>query len=196
MSRSSSRASARPRRLEPAVGAEWQPNLSWVTDGIAIGGRFPPEGVEHLAQALGIKAVIDVRGEERDDEALLLRHGIAFLHLPTPDHGALATAMLEDGVAFAAGHLDRGERVLIHCEHGIGRSATLALCVLVERGLKPLEALELAKSARSLVSPSPAQYECWAEWLGRLSRERRTGWEIPSFDAFAAIAYRHLSPRR
>jgi protein-tyrosine phosphatase len=76
--------------------------------------------------------------------------------------------------------------VLIHCQHGIGRSALLALCVLVDCGHEPLAALELAKSRRAKVSPSPAQYEAWATWL--------RGREIapPSFDAFAAIAYRHL----
>jgi len=100
--------------------------------------------------------------------------------------------MLRDGVAFAAEHLDRGERVLIHCEHGIGRSATLALCVLVSQGMTPLDALELAKSRRSLVSPSPAQYEAWAQWLADWKVARQVDWDIPHFDAFKAIAYRHL----
>lgn len=176
--------------------APWQPNLTWITDHLAVGGRFPSERAEHLASALAIRAVVDLRSEDRDDEALLVRHGIAFLHLPTPDHGALSAAMLDDGVAFIARHLDRGQRVLVHCEHGIGRSATLALCVLVAGGLDPLAALELAKSRRALISPSPAQYEGWTRWLSILAREQRAGWEIPSFDAFKAIAYRHLAPRR
>jgi protein-tyrosine phosphatase len=99
---------------------------------------------------------------------------------------------LRDGVAFVNRHIDRGESVLIHCEHGIGRSATLALCVLVSRGLEPLQALELAKTLRSLVSPSPAQYEAWAAWLRAWKANRAVVWEVPHFDAFAAIAYRHL----
>jgi protein-tyrosine phosphatase len=103
--------------------------------------------------------------------------------------------MLEDGVAFACRHLDRGERVLIHCEHGIGRSATLALCVLVQTGMEPLEALELAKTRRALISPSPAQFGCWTAWLAKVAQERRAGWEPPSFEAFKAIAYRHLAGR-
>ncbi len=147
-------------------------------------------------ERLGIRAVVDLRGEDRDDEAVLLRHGIAFLHLPTPDHGAIGPEMLETGVDFASRHLDRGERVLIHCEHGIGRSATLALCVLVDRGLDPLAALELAKDRRSLVSPSPAQYRCWVVWLEEARAARRAGWEVPSFEAFRAIAYRHLPTGR
>lgn len=178
----------------PANVGDWQPNLSWITDDLAVGGRFPVERAEELARLHGVKAVVDLRSEDRDEEVVLDRHGIRLLHLPTDDHHGVTLPMLEDGVAFCSAHLDRGERVLVHCEHGIGRSATLALCVLVERGFDPLPALELAKSKRALISPSPAQYQCWARWLARFGRERRAGWEIPSFDAFKAIAYRHLQP--
>lgn len=173
---------------EPAgATTDWIPNLSWITDRLAVGGSFPSERIESLAVVLGVRAVVDLRGEERDDELLLSRHGVAFLHLPTPDHHPIDPDMLADGVAFASAHLDRGERLLVHCEHGIGRSATLALCVMVAGGMPPLEALRLAKDRRALVSPSPAQYEGWAAWL-----RGRACPDVPSFDDFAAIAYRHL----
>src|SRR3712207_4864699 len=170
----------------------WEPNLSWLTPHLAVGGSFPAEGAEHLAKTLDIRAVVDLRLEACDDEAVLSRHGLTFLHLPTEDHCAVSEAMLGEGVAFANRHLDQGDRVLIHCEHGIGRSATLALCVLVSRGMTPLDALELAKSRRSLVSPSPAQYEAWTQWLAEWKAARQVDWDIPHFDAFKAIAYRHL----
>ena len=169
--------------------ADWHPNLSWITDTLAVGGSFPSERAEHLARHHGVKAVIDLRGESRDDEVVLRRHGMTLLHLPTVDLRASTPAQIDDGVAFARSHLVRGERVLVHCEHGIGRSATLALCVLVEGGMEPLEALNLMKERRALISPSPVQYERWVAWM----REHRSAPPIPSFDAFKAIAYRHLS---
>jgi protein-tyrosine phosphatase len=180
------------RERERQGAPAWQPNLTWITNHLAVGGRFPPERTEHLAQELRIAAVIDLRSEDRDDEVLMQRHGIAFLHLPTDDNGALTLPMIKDGIAFARARLDRGERVLVHCEHGIGRSATLALCIMVEGGLAPLDALALAKDKRALVSPSPAQFECWTRWMKTLRKTRRIDWELPSFDAFKAIAYRHL----
>ena len=140
-------------------------NLSWITDDLAVGGSFSARDAEGLAREPRIKAVVDLRVEACDDAAVLKRHGIAFLHLPTEDHCAVSAPMLREGVAFANRHLDRAERVLIHCQHGIGRSALLALCVLVSRGHEPLAALRLAKARRSLVSPSPAQYEAWVAWL-------------------------------
>ena len=162
-------------------------NLSWITPELAVGGSFPAERAEQLARTLGVSAVVDLRAEACDDEALLKRHGLTLLHLPTKDHCAVSEEMLAEGVAFVVDRLEAGERVLIHCEHGIGRSALLALCVLVAQGLPPLQALETAKARRELVSPSPAQYEAWAAWL----RKRRT--EPPSFNEFAAVAYRHLA---
>jgi protein-tyrosine phosphatase len=161
-------------------------DLSWITPELAVGGSFPSEAAEHLARLYSVAAVIDVREEACDEEAILARHGVALLHLPTCDHCAIAPDMIRDGVMFATDYLARGQRVFIHCEHGIGRSALLALCVLVERGYPPLDALQLAKARRAIVSPSPAQYEAWAAWL------RKRGFVVPSFAEFAEIAYSHL----
>jgi protein-tyrosine phosphatase len=156
--------------------------FTWITDELAVGGRF---GSELELRDHGIAAVVDLRDEDCDDEVVLRRHGIAFLHLPTPDlHGVTLPALCE-GVAFVKQY----RRALVHCEHGIGRSALLALCVLVDRGMQPLAALALAKDRRAVVSPSPAQFEAWAAWL------RHTGHAVPHFDDWAAIAYRHARLR-
>ena len=174
--------------------SSWQPNFDWITDHLAVGGSFLPEQTERLTREHRIRAVVDLRNEDVDDERLLRRHGIALLHLPTQDMCGVDHAHLERGVAFAAGHIDRGERVLVHCEHGIGRSAVLALCVLVHRGMAPLEALELMKDRRGRVSPSPEQFACWSDWLARRRRGGAVDWAVPEFDEFKAIAYRHWMP--
>ena len=153
---------------------------------LALGARLPPHSEVLLAAEHGITAVVDMRAEDRDDGAALARAGIAFLHLPTPDHHPPAAADLDRGVRFVCERLARGERVLVHCEHGIGRSAVLVLCVLVDAGADPLDALKQAKDARDEVSPSQMQYDGWAAWL--VSR----GLAAPTFDAFGRIAYRHL----
>ena len=169
-----------------------RPNFDWITDELAVGGCFSPEQTESLTRDHGIAAVVDLRSEDVDDALLLRRHGITLLHLPTADMCGVDAAHLDEGVRFACAHLDRGQRVLIHCQHGIGRSAVLALCVLVQRGLEPLQALSLMKDRRDLVSPSPAQFECWRRWLERHRLTNDVSWQAPDFDAFKAIAYRHL----
>lgn len=170
-----------------APAGDWQPDISWLTDQLAVGGCFPMERAANLAEDHRIRAIIDLRGEDRDDEHMLRAAGIDFLHLPTQDLEAATAEMLEQGVRFARRYLDRGEGVLIHCQHGIGRSPLLALCVLVDFGWEPLDALERAKECRAVVSPSRSQYEGWAKWL-----EHR-GKAAPDYHSFGCVAYRHLA---
>jgi protein-tyrosine phosphatase len=165
----------------------WPPNLDWITDRLAVGGGVESALAERLASELGISAVVDLRAEAGHDAETLRRHGVSLLHLPTEDHCAVAQAALDEGVAFVGAALAAGGRALVHCREGVGRSALLALCILVDQGAAPLEALTLAKDRRWQVSPSPAQYEAWAAWL------RRRGLAPPDFDAFRQVAYRHLA---
>ena len=142
---------------------------------------------DDLATAHGIGAVVDLRQEDRDDEERLRAAGIDFLHLPTPDLQPVTADMLEEGVRFTRAHTDAGRKVLIHCQHGIGRSALLALCVLVDRGWEPLDALRHAKDRRAAVSPSESQYRGWASWL------QSRGKQAPDYHTFGCIAYRHFA---
>jgi predicted protein tyrosine phosphatase len=167
----------------------WSPDLHWLTDVVAVGGCFPVERAAELAATHGIRAIVDLREEDCDDAERLAAAGIDFLHLPTPDLNAASISMIDRGVAFARAHIDRGERVLIHCQHGIGRSPLLALCVLVDLGWKPLDALAHAKDRRAVVSPSRSQYEGWSKWL------EQHGHAAPDYHAFGCIAYRHLAQR-
>src|SRR5512138_4003069 len=151
------------------------------------------EAAARLAREHGISRVVDVRVEACDDEAVLRTHGITLLHLPTEDTRAISQERIRHGVAFVSEGLDRGEGVLVHCQHGIGRSALLALCVLVARGEAPLEALALAKHARRKVSPSPEQLAAFAAFCREWRGQRGAGWDVPGLEAMAAIAYSHLA---
>ena len=167
-----------PLEGEGRVHANW----TWITPRLLVGGEVWPEEWPTLS-AQGVQAAVDLRDEAVDDAAALAQLGVAHLHLPTPDHHAPSQDALDQGVAFVR---DAGGPVLVHCREGVGRSATLALCILADAGDEPLAALERAKDARWQVSPSPAQYEAWAAWL------RRHGVAPPTFEAFAAVAYRRL----
>jgi predicted protein tyrosine phosphatase len=171
---------------------EGELNLNWVMPLLAVGGRYPIEAAEHLALQLGIRYVVDLRVEACDDEHLLRVHGITLLHLPTEDMRAVSRPMLRDGVQWVTKHLERGHKVYIHCEYGVGRSATLALCVMVAQGLEPLEALAQAKRARWQVSPSPGQLEAFMGWAEEWRAAHGLSWALPTFEELADIAYSHL----
>ncbi len=63
-----------------------------------------------------------------------------------PDAGF--EARWPEAAAELHGRLSAGERVLIHCRAGLGRTGTIAARLLVERGLTPLEALLAVRGAR------------------------------------------------
>ncbi len=168
-----------------AAAASATLNLDWITPTLAVGGAFPNGAIPALA-ALGVLAVVDLRDEACDDARVLAHAGLDFLHLPTPDHCALALGDMDAGVAFVRPRLEAGRKVLVHCREGIGRSVTLCMAVMVDGGLAPLDAMAIIKRARLWASPSPAQFDAFAAWLAA------RGVAAPPFEALAAIAYSHL----
>jgi len=171
-------------------------DFDWVTPTLAVGAGFASSDAGRLAREHGIRHVVDLRGEACDDERALERNGIELLYLPTEDVCAIDDEVIHRGVAWVNARLDRGARVLVHCQHGIGRSALLVLCILVSRGHEPLEALLRAKEARRIVSPSPDQLAAFARFCAELRERTSASWSVPSFDAMASIAYRHLVEAR
>ena len=73
------------------------PDLTFVTDHLALGGAFPRESVPRLASDFRIRAVVDLREEARDDERWLARHGIAPGQVAHVIHGTtlVANALIE-----------------------------------------------------------------------------------------------------
>lgn len=170
-------------------------DLHFVTPELAVGASFPMEAAARLAKEHGIQRVVDVRLEARDDEALLEVHGIRLLHLPTEDCCAISARHIRDGVRFAVEGMSRGQRVFVHCQYGIGRSALLSLCVLVARGMAPLEAMARMKDSRSVVSPSPEQLAAFVRFCREVRPANGNAWPMPTVEALGAIAWRHLRAR-
>jgi protein-tyrosine phosphatase len=161
-----------------------------VTPALAVGGRVEPHGVALLAREHGVRRVVDLRGEERPDPEHFRAHGVDFLHLPTPDHHPILPKVLREGVGWVREGLARRQRILVHCEHGIGRSVLLACCVLVTRGDSALAALERVKRAREKASPSPAQLHALLDWAAAWTDSR----PAETWHDLARLAYRHLKP--
>jgi protein tyrosine phosphatase (PTP) superfamily phosphohydrolase (DUF442 family) len=122
-------------------------NMSWVNEHLAVGGRIHPEDITALGQT-GIRHVVDTRAEYCDDRGSLAREYIELLYLPTPDTYPLTMNHLMQGTTWVNERLDKGERVLIHCEHGVGRSVLLTCAVLVTRGMHASAALDLVQRKR------------------------------------------------
>ncbi|HEY0756543.1 MAG TPA: dual specificity protein phosphatase [Ktedonobacteraceae bacterium] len=135
-----------------------QLNLDWVTDQLAVGGRVHPDDIPALAR-VGITHVIDTRSEHCDDVAAMTREHIQLLYLPAKDTYPLTVDQLLEGARWAAEHMQQGGRVLIHCEHGVGRSVLLTCSVLVYSGLSAHEALRLVQQKRWQAAPNHRQIQ-------------------------------------
>ena len=131
-------------------------NMSWITPQLAVGGRVRPEDIGRLARS-GVTRVVDTRSEHKDDEAALAAEGIALLYLPTPDTQPLSLSDLRRGAEWVNQQIDAGERVLIHCEHGVGRSVLLTAAALVAGGMSAHEAVALVQRRRWQAAPNHRQ---------------------------------------
>ncbi len=131
-------------------------NMSWVTGHLAVGGRVRPEDIKPLS-LLGITHVVDTRSEYCDDKQALAQEQIELLHLPTRDTFPLTVEQLLQGAEWVQQQIHNGGRVLIHCEHGVGRSVLLTCAVLVAEGMHAQDALNLIQRKRWQAAPNQRQ---------------------------------------
>jgi ADP-ribosyl-[dinitrogen reductase] hydrolase len=79
------------------------------------------------------------------------RLGMRWLHLPIRDIDVPdARFVAAWSIAGAEIHerIDAGERILIHCRGGLGRTGLLAALILVERGCAPRDAINRVRAVR------------------------------------------------
>lgn len=164
-------------------------DVDWLFANLAVGSRVECDSLPALAQELGVNCVVDVRSEACDDAQLLAVFGIELLHVPAMNERGVSLAMLDRGVAWIRAQLDGGNRVLIHCEQGVGRSALLALCVLVSLGMEPMEAFRYARMRRPRVMLSNEQCRAYLCWLERHASEPGFRWKLPTLEELLRFSF-------
>jgi protein-tyrosine phosphatase len=135
------------------------PDLDFITDSLAVGGALRSDEQINALPGLGIGSVVDVRSESQDDVAKLRALDIHFLHLPTKDWTPLSPEDMERGVDWVLDEMAAGRKVLVHCQHGIGRSVILVAAVLVKMGYTWQEAMMQIKAKRMGAGPHGDQID-------------------------------------
>ncbi len=138
------------RRQVDGLGHHWRRDLA---DDVACIAAWRPRAVLTLLEAhefanLGVP----------DLAHAITAAGLTWHHFPIPDMGV-------PGADFARGLADadvlealrRGERVLIHCAAGLGRTGMLAAKLLVALGVPADEAISRVRAARPGAIETPAQ---------------------------------------
>ena len=127
------------------------PNCYWVLPGALLAGEHPVGSTRELTRerlqrlvAAGVECFIDLtQSTEQAAYDIELPFSVEYLRKPIQDHG------IPDKREHMAEILDclhdalhSGRRVYVHCRAGIGRTATVIGCLLVERGMSGEEALD------------------------------------------------------
>lgn len=102
---------------------------------------------------------------------LRARRGSGAVWFPIPDLHAPPLDDLDHLLDDLSARLRAGERVLMHCGAGIGRTGTVATCLLMLLGLERDAALDVVATSRPLAGPEVgAQRELIDELAAHLGR--------------------------
>jgi protein-tyrosine phosphatase len=168
-----------PSRRTPILIAQYiaslgnpPPDLTFITNSLAVGGALRSDRQIGALPGLGITAVVDMRSESLDNVAELERLGIRFLHLPTKDWTPPTQEDLTTGTAWALDEMAHDGKVLLHCQHGVGRSVILGGAVLVKMGYDWQTALRLIREKRVGAAPHGDQVAALAEFAENQKKTR------------------------
>lgn len=96
------------------------------------------------------------------EAALCGAAGLEFVSFPIQDFGVPGS--IQDTATMArtiAGGVTAGRSIAVHCRGGIGRSSTIAACVLICLGVATDRALELIAAARGIAVPETPAQQAW-----------------------------------
>jgi len=129
-----------------------------------------PRGDDWLADemkalgAAGVRCLVSMLTSAEEHELGLEREatlahsaGMAFVAVPTVDRGVPSVSALRAAVQDTTERLSKGEHVVAHCRHGIGRASLFAAAVLVEEGLAPDDAWARLSAARGRPVPDTSE---------------------------------------
>ena len=98
-----------------------------------------PYQYEWLKKVLGIDMVVNLRSEKDVDSRLGIPAGLSTVTISVPDHHAPTEKQALDFIKFIR---NQKGSIVIHCEHGHGRTSTFSVLAKIALGMTLDEAIE------------------------------------------------------
>lgn len=149
----------------------WQQrlDLSWITPDWAVGAAPPLPALYDTLREAGVTSIVDLRAEAALDPAVFERCSLQLFHLPVQEGQTFTYEQLLEGSSWVLSQIAAGQRVLICCQKGRGRSVTLACAVLLAMGYLLGQTLALVVARRRVANPSEGQLAALRGFAARLS---------------------------
>lgn len=136
-------------------------------EGLLLGARPNPSDARKLAD-LGVTGVVNTCEEYEGPKDVYAEYGIEQLYVPTIDFTHPSIEDVEASVAFITKHVENGGRAYVHCKAGRARSATMAICWLIDyRNMDPAKAQQHLLDIRHQVNPRLLQRPVVQEFIRR-----------------------------
>jgi len=105
--------------------------------------RLPrPEEIEEISGVFRAVVIVAERFEVPYQIEEWEKRGVAVFHLPVPDFSAPSVEQILRALRWIERHVNNGDKVLVHCVGGLGRSGTVAVAWLMySKGLSLKNAL-------------------------------------------------------
>ena len=174
-----------PREVLTKARSIMKPSIYWIPGPwigkLAILAR--PRGDDWLAdevegwRSAGVQVVVSLLSDDEsrelglEDERLLVdRGGLRFISFPINDYDVPSSNdAVRQVVRELEELLDKGCVVGIHCRAGVGRSALVAACLLVNNGEDSEASFEKISAARGVAVPDTLAQRQWVGEFARLS---------------------------
>ncbi len=102
-----------------------------------------------------------------DLDVRIAAHGMAWAHLPIPDQGVPGDAFEVVWPQVRAELLSRlavGERTVLHCRGGLGRTGLVAAMLLIETGMDADDAIRAVRNVRPRAIETAEQARFVSDW--------------------------------
>lgn len=128
------------------------PDISKITDYLFV-SSWPEE--EYVAYILSLDICMIISMPVIQPPKVYREPPFQFIHCPSLDAPSLAITqkVLRKGVTAALPAINRGDKVLVHCNQGKHRSVAMACCILVAKGYTSEDAMQLVKAKRAVADP-------------------------------------------